>query len=190
MNICFQAEQRKPLNRNGLKRLRQEGRLPGIIMGLNKDSTMIHLSTKEFHRWVRGGGTGVLNISLGESETIPVLLEAVQRDVVTRDYLHADFLRISKNEVVRTKIPIVYVGTAKGSKLGGIVQTQSSFIEVQALPRQLPASITVDISDLDIGESLHVGDIKLPADVILISGVNELLVSIVVMPKVVEELEE
>ncbi len=154
MNPCFQAEHRNPMNRTGLKRLRHEGRLPGIIFGVNTDNAMIHISRKEFQQWTRGGGTGVLEINLGAIGTIPVLLEGVQRDPVTREFIHADFLRVKTNEVVRTKITIHYIGVAKGTKQGGIVQTQGSFIEIQALPGQLPASITTDISDLDIGESI------------------------------------
>ncbi|MDF2651106.1 MAG: ribosomal protein [Paenibacillus sp.] len=179
MNICFQAEHRKPMNRTGLKRLRKEGRLPGIIFGANTDNAMIHISMKEFQQWTRRGGTGVLDIRLGESGAIPVLLEDVQRDPVTREWLHADFLRVTTDEEVRTKLPVVYTGIAKGSKQGGSVQTQSAVVEVQALPGRLPTTITIDISELDIGESIQAGDIELPAGVSLVTAANSFLVSVV-----------
>lgn len=183
MRTNFLAEHRTPTNSTGLKQLRKEGRLPGIIFGSNVDNAMIHISAKEFQQWTKGGGTGIIELNLGGTETVPVLLESVQRDAVSREFIHVDFLRVQKNEAVRTKILIDYVGTAVGSKRGGIVQTQGSFIEIQGLPDRLQASITVDISALDVGESLLVGDIELPSGLTLISSPSELLVS-VVAPKV------
>ncbi|MUG43974.1 50S ribosomal protein L25 [Paenibacillus woosongensis] len=189
MRACFAAEQRSPMNRSGLKRLRQSGRLPGVVMGLNKESDMIHISSQEFHRWVRGGGSGLLEVQVGGSDKVPVLLEGLQRDAVTREYIHVDFLRVKKDELVRTRVTLDYVGTPKGTKLGGIVQTQSTFIEVEALPHQLPSSISVDISELDVGDSLLVGNIELPPEVTLLSSENELLVSVVTPRIQSEDLE-
>ncbi|MNJ54195.1 50S ribosomal protein L25 [Paenibacillus bouchesdurhonensis] len=189
MRACFVAEQRSPLNKSGLKRLRNEGRLPGVVMGLNKESDMIHISSLEFQRWVRGGGSGLLEVQVGDSKKVPVLLEGLQRDAVTREYIHVDFLRVRTDELVRTRITLDYVGTPKGTKLGGIVQTQSTFIEVEALPQNLPSSITVDISELEIGDSLLVGNIELPPEVTLLSSDNELLVSVVTPRIQAEDLE-
>ncbi|MNJ41741.1 50S ribosomal protein L25 [compost metagenome] len=120
-----------------------------------------------------------MEVQVGGSDKIPVLLEGLQRDAVTREYTHVDFLRVKKDELVRTRVTLDYVGTPKGTKLGGIVQTQSTFIEVEALPHQLPSSISVDISELDIGDSLLVGNVELPPEVTLLSAENELLVSVV-----------
>lgn len=189
MRASFAAEQRSPLNKSGLKRLRNEGRLPGVVMGLNKESDMIHISSQEFQRWFRGGGSGLLEVQVGDSKKIPVLLEGLQRDAVTRDYIHVDFLRVRTDELVRTRVTLDYVGTPKGTKLGGIVQTQSTFIEVEALPQDLPSSISVDISELEIGDSLLVENIVLPPEVTLLSSDNELLVSVVTPRIQAEDLE-
>lgn len=189
MRACFAAEQRSPMNRSGLKRLRNDGRLPGVVMGLNKESDMIHISSQEFQRWVRGGGSGLLEVQVGGTDKIPVLLEGLQRDAVTREYIHVDFLRVRTDELVRTRVTLDYVGTPKGTKLGGIVQTQSTFIEVEALPHQLPSSISVDISELEIGDSLLVGNIELPPEVTLLSSDKELLVSVVTPRIQAEDLE-
>ncbi|AZK48258.1 50S ribosomal protein L25 [Paenibacillus lentus] len=189
MRACFAAELRSPLNKSGLKRLRSEGRLPGVIMGLNKESDMIHISSHEFQRWFRNGGAGLLEVQVGDSNKIPVLLEGLQRDAITREYIHVDFLRVRTDELVRARVTLDYVGTPKGTKLGGILQTQSTFIEVEALPQNLPSSITVDISELEIGDSLLVGNIELPPEVTLLSADNELLVSIVTPRIQAEDLE-
>lgn len=190
MRTCFQVEERIPMNRTGLKRLRNSGRLPAVVFGSGTDNQNIHLSTKEFGKWVRRGSGGIIELNLENHDSIPVLLEAIQRDPVTQEYIHVDFLRVKKDELVRTKVNIEFAGTPRGTKLGGIVQTQSTFIEIESFPDKIPGSIIVDISHLEIGESIHVGDIELPDGLVLISATNELLVS-VVTPKVqAEDIEE
>ncbi|HEY4390929.1 MAG TPA: 50S ribosomal protein L25 [Paenibacillus sp.] len=189
MRTCFQVEERIPMNRTGLKHLRNSGRLPAVVFGSGTDNQNIHLSTKEFGKWIRRGSGGIIELNLENHDSIPVLLEAIQRDPVTQEYIHVDFLRVKKDELVRTKVNIEFAGTPRGTKLGGIVQTQSTFIEIESFPDKIPGSIVVDISHLEIGDSFHVGDIELPDGLVLISATNELLLS-VVTPKVHEDIEE
>ncbi|WEK53539.1 MAG: 50S ribosomal protein L25 [Candidatus Cohnella colombiensis] len=177
--IMLQAKPREHMNRSALKRLRTGYRLPGIIFGAKSDNIMIDLSAKEFQQYTRTGDSGVLEIELEGKGKIAVLLEDVQRDPVTREYIHVDFLRVNDNEVVRTKVTVEYTGTANIAKLGGVIQIQSTLIEIEALPANIPSLITVDLSDMNIGESLVVGNLDIPAGVSLISSVDEQLVSII-----------
>ncbi|NIK78299.1 large subunit ribosomal protein L25 [Paenibacillus castaneae] len=179
MTTCLQAEQRIHLNPSGLRNLRKAGRVPGIVFGKNTENEMIHISNIEFQRWLKQGASGFIELQLEGKAPLSVLLEDLQRDPVTRDLLHIDFQQVQTNEVVLTKIPVKFKGTPIGTKVGGIVQIQSSFIEVEALPRHLPTTIEYDISRMDIGESLLVKDVELPSEVTVISGENELLVSVV-----------
>ncbi|WP_127589657.1 50S ribosomal protein L25 [Paenibacillus lautus] len=189
MRVNLRAETRAAMNKTGLKQLRLSGRIPAIVFGTGEDNMMIQLSAKEFGKWARNGKGGILELRFDDRDPIPVLLESVQRDPITREYIHVDFLRININEVVRTKVNLDYIGTAKGAKLGGVVQIQSTFIEIESFPDRIPATIPVEISELEIGNSLHVGDLKLPEGVVPISSANELLVS-VVTPKVQSEQPE
>lgn len=179
MRVTFQAEPRTLTNKTGLKRLRKDGRLPGIIFGANAENVMIHLSRSDFQRWTRTNGTGIVYINIEGQDKIPVLLEDIHRDPLTNEYLHVDFLRVQQDEVVRTKLLVDFVGTAAGTKEGGIIQIQSNLIEVEALPAKLPDSITFDISELEVGQSVFVGDLKLPEGVTLVSADNELLISVI-----------
>lgn len=189
MRVNLRAETRAAMNKTGLKQLRLSGRIPAVVFGTGENNMMIQLSAKEFGKWARNGKGGILELRFDDREPLPVLLESVQRDPITREYIHVDFLRININEVVRTRVNLDYIGTAKGAKLGGVVQIQSTFIEIESFPDRIPAIIPVDISELDIGNSLHVGDLKLPDGVVPISSANELLVS-VVTPKVQSEQPE
>lgn len=179
MTTCLQAETREHLNSSGLRDLRKGGRLPGIVFGKNTENEMIHISKIDFQKWLRQGASGFIELQLEGKASLSVLLEDLQRDPVTRDLLHIDFQQVQNNEVVLTKIPVKLKGIPIGTKEGGIVQIQSSFIEVEALPRHLPTTIEFDISRMGIGESLLVKDVELPAEVTVISGPNELLVSVV-----------
>lgn len=189
MRVNLRAETRAAMNKTRLKQLRLSGRIPAVVFGTGENNMMIQLSAKEFGKWARNGKGGILELRFDDREPLPVLLESVQRDPITREYIHVDFLRININEVVRTRVNLDYIGTAKGAKLGGVVQIQSTFIEIESFPDRIPATIPVDISELDIGNSLHIGDLKLPDGVVLISSANELLVS-VVTPKVQSEQPE
>lgn len=183
MRTYLRGETRTTMNKTGLRQLRRSGQIPAIVFGIGEDNLMIQLSAKEFGKWARSGQRGIVELRLDNQEPIPVLLETVQRDPVTREYIHVDFLRINKNEIVRTRVNLDYVGTAKGAKLGGVVQIQSTFIEIESYPDHIPAIIPVDISELEVGDSIHVGELRLPEGVVPISAANELLVS-VVTPKV------
>ncbi|MFD2116591.1 50S ribosomal protein L25 [Paenibacillus yanchengensis] len=186
MSISIHAEQRQHLTRSGLKQLRSKGRVPGIIFGSGVDNAMIHISRKEFHQWAKNSGSGIVNLQLGEKDKIAVLLEDIQQDPVSGEYLHMDFLRVRQDEVVRTRIPVQLSGTPKGTKVGGIIQTDNTSIEVEALPGNLPSSLEYDISEMEIGDNLQASDIVLPANVALISSPDEFLMSIVA-PKLAEE---
>lgn len=179
MRTTFQAEPRTLTNKASLKRMRQEGKLPAIIYGAGEENVMLHLSRNDFERWTRTSGTGIVYMEVKGHGRIPVLLENIQRDPLSGEYLHADFLRVRRDEVVRTKLLVEFVGTAAGTKEGGIIQIQSNLIEVEALPENLPDSITYDISEMEVGESVFVGDLKLPEGVTLLSAENELLISVI-----------
>lgn len=179
MKACLQAQNRSVLNRSGLRQLREKGRLPSVVFGKHMTTTMIHISMKEFNQWNRSGNSGVIELELDGQGKIPVLLEEVQRDPLTRNILHADFLHVKMDEQVRTKITVEYAGTPAGVKLGGIVQVQTTQIEVEGLPERLPSHIVADISDMAIGETLTAAQLNIPPGVEVLSPAEELLVSIV-----------
>ncbi|MNJ72903.1 50S ribosomal protein L25 [compost metagenome] len=93
MRTSFQAEQLIPLNKTGLKRLRNEGRVPAHIYGSQSNQIKIHILAKDFESWVRGGSPGNVEICLENNEIVPVLVGEVQRNPVTQQLLHVDFKR-------------------------------------------------------------------------------------------------
>lgn len=178
MATCIHAEKRLQLNSSGLRKLRQRGRLPGVVFGKNTDNEILHISTIQFEKWLKQGASGFITLEMEGGRSMTVLLEDLQRNPITRALVHVDFQLVQTDKIIRTKLGVKFVGTPIGTKSGGVVQIQDPYIEVEALPKDLPAAVELDISAMDIGDTRFVKDLILPPEVTVISGDNELLVSV------------
>lgn len=178
MTTYIHTEKRSRLNPSGLRNLRREGRLPGVVFGKHVDNEIIHISTIQFEKWLRRGESGFIELKMEGSQSLTVLLEDLQRDPVTGDLLHVDFQLVQTGEIIRTKLPVKLIGTPVGTKSGGVVQIQDPYVEVEALPKHLPSSVELDISMMETGDTRYVKDLDLPSELTVISGDNELLVSV------------
>ncbi|MFM9279153.1 50S ribosomal protein L25 [Paenibacillus jiagnxiensis] len=181
------AEPRTETKRSELRKLRLNGRIPAVVYGSDMEGTPVSVDAKEFKKVIRTGRTEMLDLVLEGGRKVPVLI----KDYQERDgqWLHADFLKVSKNKPIRVRVAIDYQGTAAGTKTGGILQVQETELEIEALPDDLPSLIGADISGMEVGDKLTAGDIKLPDKVTLISPTEELLASIVI-PRAVEAENE
>jgi large subunit ribosomal protein L25 len=116
------------------------------------------------------------------------MVKELQTHPVSRDFLHVDFYEIAVDRKIRVKVPIVATGMAKGVELGGVLQIIRREIEVLCLPLEVPESIEIDITDLDIGDSIHVGDISQEGEIEFLEDENFTVVTLL-SPKI-EEVEE
>ena len=119
-----------------------------------------------------------------------VLVRELQKDPVQGSYLHADFFAVDVQHVVEVSVPIHITGRAKGVELGGILDQALREIDLECLPLAIPSELLVDVSELDVGQSLHVSDIALPEGVTLRSDPGLSVVSVVAPAKVEEVAEE
>jgi len=170
---------REKSSRAQLKQLRKAGRIPAVVFGAGSENATIDVPKKEYLQWLKTGGGSVVYLQVNNEDKVPVLLEDMQRHPVTGEVIHIDFLRVNAKEEVRTRLPIVFTGTPIGTKEDGIIQTDSTSVEVTALPHLIPASLTVDISGMKVSDTIQASDLKLPEGVQLTSSPNEYLVSIV-----------
>lgn len=178
MAACIHTERRPKLNSSGLRNLRQEGRLPGVVFGKNVNNEIIHISTKQFEKWIKQGAFGFIELKMEGDQTLTVLLEDLHRNPVTGAPLHVDFQLVQTDKVIRTKLAVKFIGTPVGTKSGGVVQIQDPYVEVEALPKNLPSTVELDISTMGIGDTRFVKDLDLPPELTVVSGDNELLVSV------------
>jgi len=184
---------KREAGKNAAKRLRREGLLPAVIYGKDIESLPIAVDAREFTRAYESTGRNVL-ITLtiegdGEASKHTVMVKEVQRHPLRREIIHADFHRISLEDKITTVVPLVLTGEEQVEKAGGILQHQLREIEVKVLPTEIPEAITADVAELEVGDSLTVGDLRVPEGVEVLTPPEEVIVS-VVAPKVVEEAPE
>ncbi|WP_301624619.1 50S ribosomal protein L25 [Paenibacillus apis] len=180
----LEAVRRQDFARSSLRELRTSGRVPAVVYGAQTESIPVHVDAKELIRVSRTGRSEFFDLKVEGGETIPVLIKDIQQRA--GQVVHADFQKVLKNKPLRVKVPLQLEGTPEGTKIGGILQIQATELEVEGLPADLPAAITVDVTSLGTGDKLLAADVKLPDGITLIASPEELLASIV-LPRVVDE---
>jgi len=166
-----------------VKQLRADGLVPGVLYGHSFDSQSLQFDTKTLNRLIsRVSGSQLITVQIeGQDEPEWALLRDVQRDVITRELLHVDFYRVQMGERLTAEIPLVIVGESpivaenEGLMLQGI-----SSVEVECLPSALVEAFEVDVSVLtELDQSLCVRDLAVPAEVDVLSDLDEMIVRIV-----------
>ena len=169
--------------------LRKEGEIPAVFYGAGKKSTSISVPILDFKKiWREAGESSPVKISL-DDKNIDALIHEVQVHPVTDEPIHADFLVVDMNKKIKVKVPLEFTGVSNAVKngLGNLVKVLYE-VEVEALPKDLPHNLTVDISRLETVDSqIFVSDIELPAGVTVVTSGHEVVASIVLQ---VEEKEE
>jgi len=179
-NLVLNIEKRKELGKGGARKLRRAGYIPGILYSPHKDDpeVPIKILRKEFHKIFSGDSEHhVLNLNL-ENEEVMAVIKEIQRDPIRSDVLHVDFFKVFKGEKVIVEVPIELIGESIGVKKGGILEHLLREIEIEAIPSQIPDAIEIDISELDLGDTLLVEDLKLPEGVEAITPLETAVVSI------------
>lgn len=194
-NFELIAEPRSDVGRGASRRLRKTGKVPGIIYGADKDATSITLNHDDIahHLEHEAFYSHILTIKLG-SDAQKVVLKDVQRHPYKPRVLHIDLQRISETEHLTMRIPLHFINQEKcvGVKQGGgVVSHIMTEVEISCLPKDLPEYIEVDLLDLNIGDQIHLSDLKLPEGVqtyaALHGGDTSLPVASVHLPRVAEE---
>ena len=147
------------------KRLRTEGRIPAVLYGHGGEPVAISVDARELRNALQSqtGGAVIVGLHLGAEEHLAMARE-IQRHPVRRSVTHVDFQIVSRDEVVPADVPIVLIGEALAvTRAGGILEHALLSLHVRARADQIPPSIEVDVSDLEIGDSIRVGDLNLPA---------------------------
>lgn len=184
------VEIREDKGKGTARKLRAAGRIPGIYYGKNENQP-ISLEPRGLEKMLAGSAAGLntlINlVGGGALNGKQVLVKDLQRDPVRGDLLHADLYAIDVTKVVHVQVPVHLTGTATGVALeGGILDQVIREIELECLPTAIPEELTADVTALEIGQSLHIRDIQLPAGVTLITD-GDLSLASVAQPKAAEE---
>jgi large subunit ribosomal protein L25 len=171
------------------RKLRASGEVPGVIYGRGREPQSLTVNAREFDRLaerVRITST-VIELAL-DGRTARTLIRELQRHPIKRDVRHIDFQELVAGEKVNVSVPLRFVGTPEGVKTGGgILEEIMHQVEVRVDPSNIPDHIDVDVTELTIGHSLHIGDIKLPEGV-EVTDDPENTIAVVTPPKAEEEV--
>lgn len=184
--IQLSGKRREVIGKGGARKARAAGQIPGVIYGHGETPIAVSVDGREFSTAMRThkGGNAIVNLKVDGGEFTALVRDA-QIDPLSRAIVHLDFQHISLTETIEVEVPVHAVGLALGVKDGGgILEVITRQLEVRCLPTAIPASIDVDVTALNIGESLHVSDIKAEGFTILTDPATTLLT--VVAPTVEE----
>jgi large subunit ribosomal protein L25 len=167
--VKLKAEPRTNVGRSAVRKLKARGIIPAVIYGAKDKPQPLQLAARDINAMMsHAAGENVL-VELeiaGEKSSRTALVQEVQHTPVGGDIRHVDFHAISMDDTIQAEVPLEPVGTANGVKnFGGLLEQNLRALTLECLPRDLPDRITVDISQLNIGDSIHVRDIQLPSGV-------------------------
>ena len=195
MNIEFTAFPRTSEGRGASRRMRRTGKAPGIVYGGTARPTPIELDHNALFHALRNEAfhSSILTMKLDGAAT-RVLLRDVQMHPFRNEILHVDFQRVDENRKIHMKVPLHFVNgeTSPAVKLSGaIISHVTPDLDVSCLPKDLPEFIEVDLSQLEVGHSIHVSAVKLPPGVTVVShGRMDPVVAAAIVPRAHAETEE
>ena len=180
-------------NRSGsgaLKQMRREGLVPAVIYGAGSENENVKVDAKVFFDLLHHSASESILVNLDiEGKKRLALIQDVQHNSLTNEIVHVDFLAVNENELITAVIPVEAVGTAAGVKAGGILDVQLHDLEIQCLPKDLPEIIEVDVTELKLGNALHIGEVTFP-DGVKPTLNDDVVVAIVSEPRVKEEEDD
>lgn len=165
--LDLQAEPRTQAGSGAVNRLRKAGTIPAALYGRKVKPSAIQVHGKTFSKLLEGSASDNILVSLklaGGQEQL-ALVQEVQHDYLRGGILHVDFHAVAADEEIHANVPVAIIGEAKGAKLGGMVEAIHHEIEVRCLPKDLPESIEIDVTSLEVGKGIHVGEITFPEGV-------------------------
>ena len=181
------ARTREGTGKGAARSSRRQGRIPGILYGHGEESVSLSVDANELQKLVHSISieNTIVDLDIGKGEPYKVLIREVQRHPFRDEFIHIDFFHVAMDEKIQVEIPIVLIGTPTGVKnKGGVMDHQLRELEVFCLPGNIPEKVEIDVSDLDIGDSIHVSDIQLP-DVEVLTDLDRSVVA-VLAPTVIE----
>ena len=184
----IQVETREVGSKRQARRIRRDGKIPGVLYGPKTAPVPLELNKKEFSNRVAGlEGSHLVRLKSGSTALADkvALVKEMQYHPITGEVVHTDLYEVDLTARIQVRVPLHFVGKAAGVVRGGILQPIVREIEVECLPLDIPEFFNVEVSALDIGDSVHIEELSIPEGVTVVSESNLALVAVV--PPTVEE---
>ncbi len=186
----FKAQTRNSTGKGTARSLRRDGRIPAVLYGADIESIPLSISIYDIEQLLKkiNYAQALLNLKVEGEAPIEktVMIKEIQTEPLSQHFLHMDLYEVDMKRKLTVTVPIVTTGIAKGVEVGGILQIIRRELDVNCLPTAIPEQITIDVSELDVGDSVHVDELELDGDVEIPYDANFTILTVAV-PKVVEE---
>lgn len=186
--VVVEAKERKTINKRSRNILRNEGRVPGVLYGSRLEPIPIDVTRAAIHPLVFTSKTHLLSLKLDGHEEYDCIIKDVQFDPVSDEVVHFDLIGLTRGEKIQLEVPLKLLGNAVGVKEGGLLQESMHKLSIECLPKDIPQSLELEVTELNIGDSIHVSDLNFE-NITILNPENTIVVS-VVLPKVEKEVEE
>ena len=174
------------------RRSRGEGNIPAVVYGLGMEPVSVEIDAREFTNALKteAGSNVIFNLEIGK-EKYTALARGIQKHVYRNEFLHVDFVQVDLSQTVDADVQVNFTGIPMGVKEeGGVIQTVNSTITITALPTNIPTSLDLDISGLNVGDNLAAADVDLPEGVELANDEDDSILITITIPRAAVEEEE
>ncbi|MHC0039262.1 50S ribosomal protein L25/general stress protein Ctc [Pseudoneobacillus sp. C159] len=187
MASSLRATERNQFRNSELRKIRQQGNIPAVVYGRKVESKPVFVDKLELIKTIKTvGRNGVISLDIG-GEKQDVILTEYQEDSLKKDIVHADFLAVDKSSKLTVEVRVVLTGEAVGVKDGGVLQQAFHELSITATPDNIPSALEIDITNLQVGETVTVDDILYQGD-FSINHEPELTIASILPPKVEKEI--
>jgi len=188
MEAVLKTVPRSEKGKSASTKSRRLGMVPAVVYARGEDTRELLVNDREFGRMLEviKGKITMIDMQIGDEAPIKCIIKAIQRDSISLQLMHVDFQKVRAHEKLTISIPIHLEGVPVGIKMGGLLDHALRTVSVRGLPEHLPANVTLDISQMKVGQSLHISDIKLANVEILLPPTTP--IASVLVPKKVEEV--
>ncbi|MDF2787215.1 MAG: ribosomal protein [Neobacillus sp.] len=187
MSTVLQAKERKELRNSELRKIRETGNIPAVIYGRKLESRPVVVSSADLTKTIRNvGRNGVISLDIDGSKH-DVVLTDYQEDFIKKEIIHVDFLAVDKSSKINVTVRLVLTGEAAGVKDGGVLQQSVHELSITSTPTEIPQQIEVDVSNLQVGETMKVSDILYQGSFTINHEEDEVIASIL-PPRQEEEI--
>jgi large subunit ribosomal protein L25 len=183
--VVLEAKKRTKIDKASRSALRKEGKVPAIFYSKHHEPMPLAISEREIHPLVFTSKTSLISLNVEGQDEQDCIIKDVQFDPVTEKIVHIDLLGLKKGEKIQIEVPVQLIGNPIGIKEGGILQHNMHKVEIECLPTDIPEHLEIDVTNLKLGSSIHVSDLKF--DNIVILNAPDAMVASVTHPKVEKE---
>jgi large subunit ribosomal protein L25 len=180
METKLTAERRSDAGKGVARKLRAAGKVPAVLYGQGLDTTPLTVDARELSHLLHGsaGGNVLVDLVVDGKEHLAIPRE-VQRDYIHSRFVHVDFLAVSRTQTISVSVPVHETGEAVGVKEGGVVEHHLREVQIECLPQDVPDEIVIDISNVELGDMVHVSDLVAPKGVTILTNLEDAVLSVV-----------